>query len=149
MSVPRYVAVVLPVPVHRSYIYEVPDTLADRVAPGARVVVPLRGGGRRVVGVVAEAISRLPSPGIEIKPIIAAPDDEPALSPALLALGRWISDYYGAPLGLSLRAILPGPPCSVARPAGPAPAPERLLLPVGHGPAPLLERAPLFKRPPK
>jgi len=149
MSVPRYVAVVLPVPVHRSYIYQVPDTLADRVAPGARVVVPLRGGGRRVVGVVTEAISRLPSPGIEIKPIIAAPDDEPALSPALLALGRWISDYYGAPLGLSLRAILPGPLWSVARPAGPAPAAERLLVLVGNGLESLLERERRFKRAPK
>ena len=102
-----YAAVVLPVPVSRSYIYEVPEALAARVVPGARVVVPLR--RRSVVGIVTELINQLPSAGIEIKPIAAAPDAEPAISPALLELGRWMSDYYGAPLGLSLRAILPGP----------------------------------------
>ncbi len=147
MSDARLVAVVLPVPVNRSYIYEVPDALMERVVPGARVVVPLR--GRQVIGVVTEAVSRLPPAGVAIKPIVAAPDAEPALSPALLSLGRWISDYYGAPLGLSLRAILPGPLWSVARPAGPAPATERLFVLSGNGLDSLLERERRFKRAPK
>jgi primosomal protein N' (replication factor Y) len=34
-------------------------------------------------------------------------DEEPALSDALLKLGRWISDYYCAPLGETLRAMTP------------------------------------------
>src|SRR2546425_9656882 len=142
-----YAAVVLPVPVSRSYIYEVPATLAARVVPGARVVVPLR--RRSVVGIVTEAVSQLPSAGIDVKPIIAAPDDEPAISPPLLELGRWMSDYCGAPLGLSLRAILPGPLWSVARPAGPAPAAERVLVLTGNGMESLLERERRFKRAPK
>src|SRR6266851_2300814 len=142
-----YAAVVLPVPVSRSYIYEVPETLTARVVPGARVVVPLR--RRSVVGIVTEVISELPSAGIEIKPIAAAPDAEPAISPALLELGRWMSDYYGAPLGLSLRAILPGPLWSVARPAGPAAAAERLLVLTRNGLESLLERERRFKRAPQ
>jgi primosomal protein N' (replication factor Y) len=147
MSAPRYAAVVLPVPVSRPYTYEVPDALADRAIPGARVVVPLR--GRRVVGIITQAVSDLPSAVSNIKPITALPDDKPALSPALLDLGRWISDYYGAPLGLSLRAILPGPLWSVARPAGPAPAAERLFVLTGNGLDSLLERERRFKRAPK
>src|SRR2546426_1169680 len=147
MSVPRYAAVVLPVPVNRSYIYEVPEPLGARVVPGARVVVPLR--RRSVVGIVTEAISHRPSADIEIKPITAAPDDEPAISPALLELGRWMSDNYGAPLGLALRAILPGPLWSVARPAGPPPAAERLLVLTGSGLESLIERERRFKRAPK
>jgi primosomal protein N' (replication factor Y) len=142
-----YAAVVLPVPVNRSYIYEVPEALAARVVPGARVVVPLR--QRRVVGIVTEAVSRPPSAGVNIKPIAAAPDDEPAISPPLLELGRWMSDYYGAPLGLSLRAILPGPLWSVARPGGPPPLEERLLVLSGNGMDSLLERERRFKRAPK
>src|SRR6266849_2694754 len=142
-----YAAVVLPVPVSRSYIYEVPEALAARVVPGARVVVPLR--RRSVVGIVTALISQLPSADIAIKPIAAAPDDEPAISPALLELGRWMSDYYGAPLGLSLRAILPGPLWSVARPTGPAPAEERVLVLTGNGMESLLERERRFKRAPK
>ena len=142
-----YAAVVLPVPVNRSYIYEVPESLAARVVPGARVVVPLR--HRSVVGIVTDVISQRPSPDIAIKPITAAPDDEPAISSPLLELGRWMSDYYGAPLGLSLRAILPGPLWSVARPGGPAPAAERLLVLTGNGMDSLLERERRFKRAPK
>ena len=142
-----YAAVVLPVPVNRSYIYEVPESLAARVVPGARVVVPLR--RRSVVGIVTDLISQLPSPDIAIKPIAATPDDEPAISTPLLQLGRWMSDYYGAPLGLSLRAILPGPLWSVARPGGPAPAAERLLVLTGNGMDSLLERERRFKRAPK
>jgi primosomal protein N' (replication factor Y) (superfamily II helicase) len=142
-----YAAVVLPVPVSRSYIYEVPAALAARVVPGARVVVPLR--QRSVVGIVTEGVDRRPSVEVAIKSIIAAPDDEPAISPALLELGRWMSDYYGAPLGLSLRAILPGPLWSVARPAGPAPGAERVLVLTGNGMDSLLERERRFKRAPK
>src|SRR2546425_5629368 len=142
-----YAAVVLPVPVSRSYTYEVPETLTARVVPGARVVVPLR--RRSVVGIVTELISQLPSTGIEIKPIDAAPDAEPAISPALLELGRWMSDYYGAPLGLSLRAILPGPLWSVARPAGPAPPAERGRVLTGHGMGALVEREAGLQRAPQ
>jgi primosomal protein N' (replication factor Y) (superfamily II helicase) len=147
MSAVRFAAVVLPVPLNRPYIYEVPDASAERVVPGARVVVPLR--RRSVIGIVTAVLGELPSVGRVIKPIAAAPDDEPALSPALLELGRWLSDYYGAPLGLALRAILPGPLWSVARPAGPAPAAERLLVLSGNGMDSLLERERRFKRAPK
>jgi primosomal protein N' (replication factor Y) len=118
------------------------------VAPGARVVVPLRRGSE--VGIVTAVVSDRPSAVSEVRAIVAAPDDQPALSPALLELGRWISDYYGAPLGLALRAILPGPLWSVARPEGPGEAAERVLVLVGHaGGESLLERERVFKRAPK
>lgn len=146
MNDPRLVAVVLPVPLNRSYIYSVPEALSERAVPGARVVVPLQ--RRRVVGIVESIVSHQ-SPGIALKPVFAAPDEQPALSAALLSLGRWISDYYGAPLGLALRAILPGPLWSVARPAGPAPAAERLFMLTGNGIESLLERDRRFKRAPK
>ena len=147
MSEPRHVAVVLPVPVNRSYIYEVPPALSDRAVPGARVVVPLR--QRRVIGIVTEVVSGRSSDGVTIKSIAAVPDAEPALSAELLQLGQWMSDYYGAPLGLALRAILPGPLWSVAKPGGPAPATERLFVLAGNGLDSLLERERRFKRAPK
>ena len=143
----RYASVVLPVPANRPYIYEVPDSLVERVVPGARVVVPLR--RRSVIGIVTTVNGQQPSAGVDIKALTGAPDEEPALSPALLELGRWLSDYYGAPLGLALRAILPGPLWSAARPAGPAPAAERLLVLTRNGMDSLLERERRFKRAPK
>ena len=141
-----YAEVVLPVPVSRAYTYQIPDALASRVVPGARVVVPLR--NRLVVGVVTAVISDQPSGVGNIKPISAAPDDQPAFSPALLELGHWLSDYYGAPLGLALRAMLPGPLWSVARPGGPTEAVERVLV-LARRVDSLLERDDVFKRAPK
>ncbi len=68
---PRFAQVVLPVPVPRTYTYEVPDELAPRVVPGARVVVPVQ---RRQVVAVVSAIEAAP-PAVAAKPILAAPDD--------------------------------------------------------------------------
>jgi primosomal protein N' (replication factor Y) len=139
-------SVVLPVPISRPYIYEIPEALEARVVPGARVVVPVRRGA--AVGIVTALVSDKPAAVSDIKPISAAPDAEPALSGALLGLGRWMSDYYGAPLGLALRAILPGPLWSVARPEGPDEAAERVLVITGRVES-LLERERVFKRAPK
>src|SRR5437016_7468998 len=59
-----------------------------------------------------------------------------------------MSRYYGAPLGLALRALLPGALWSVRRPAGPAEQVERVLTLTGALPS-LLERERAFKRAPK
>jgi len=136
--------VVLPVPVPRAYTYLVPAELAPRVVPGARVVVPVQ--RRQVVGVVAAVDAA--APGVVARPILAAPDVEPALTPPLFALGVWISRYYGTPLGLALRALLPGALWSVQRPAGPPPQVERVLALTAVLPS-LLERERAFKRAPK
>src|SRR5207247_8104483 len=99
---------------------QIPAGLAGRVVPGARVVVPLQ--RRRVVGLVVGVDAPPPGPAVAAKAIVAAPDAAPALGPALLELGLWISRYYGTPVGLALRALLPGALWSVERPAGPAAA---------------------------
>src|SRR3989442_10769275 len=72
----------------RSPLFPYPP-LFRSVVPGSRVVVPLR--RRQVVGVVAAMDVLPPDPGVAARPIAAAPDAEPALSAALLELGRWIS----------------------------------------------------------
>ena len=43
------------------------------------------------------------APSGEARDILAAPDPEPALTPALVELGAWMARYYGAPPGLALR----------------------------------------------
>src|SRR4029077_1313963 len=88
------------------------------------------------------------APTVPAKAIAAAPDDEPALAGPLLDLGRWISRYYGTPLGWVLRARLPAGLWSVQRPAGPAGATDRVVALVATVPS-LLERERVFKRSPK
>jgi len=144
----RFAEVVLPVPVSRSYYYQIADGIGASVVPGARVVVPVQ---RRLLVGVVRAVDVPPPPRDRmVKPIAAAPDPPslPALSPALLELAEWISRYYGAPLGLAVRALLPGALWGAARPAGPAEASERVVALVGALPS-LLERERAFARAPK
>ncbi len=98
--------VALPLPLAQPYTYRIPESLADRVVPGARVVVPVR--QRELVGIVVAVASEVPDiPPDQIRDLLAAPDREPALPEPLLAAAHWVSGYYGAPIGLTLRAMLP------------------------------------------
>ncbi|HSE66760.1 MAG TPA: hypothetical protein VLB12_07220, partial [Gemmatimonadales bacterium] len=99
----RYGQVALPLPLARPYTYRIPEAIGDRIEPGARVVVPVR--GREMVGIVV-AIADVP-PERAAKDILAAPDPEPALPLPLLEAATWMARYYGAPLGLAIRAALP------------------------------------------
>ncbi|HEY0350697.1 MAG TPA: primosomal protein N', partial [Gemmatimonadales bacterium] len=100
----RYARVALPLPLANPYTYRIPETLGDRVIPGARVVVPVR--RRELIGLVV-AVDAEP-PAASARDVLAVPDLEPALSAPLLATAEWIAGYYGAPLGLTLKAVLPG-----------------------------------------
>jgi primosomal protein N' (replication factor Y) len=74
------------------------------VATGQRVLVPL--ATRKATGIVLGPTSKL-APGIEVREALRTLDPEPALSPELVRLGLWISDYYLAPPGEVFRAMLP------------------------------------------
>jgi primosomal protein N' (replication factor Y) len=99
----RFALVALPLPLATPYTYRIPETLGDRVVPGSRVIVPVR--RRELIGLVV-AVDVEP-PGAAAKDVLAVPDPEPALSAALLATADWISGYYAAPIGLTLKSILP------------------------------------------
>jgi primosomal protein N' (replication factor Y) (superfamily II helicase) len=101
----RFVGVALPLALAEPYSYRLPPALADRALPGARVVVPVR--KRELVGIVV-AVDVPPPPAVA-RDVLGAPDPEPAVSASLLTLAHRVSHYYGAPLGLTLRAMLPGP----------------------------------------
>jgi primosomal protein N' (replication factor Y) (superfamily II helicase) len=99
----RFALVALPLPLATPYTYQIPESLGDRVAPGMRVVVPVR--RRELIGIVTETDAEPPVQ--RARPILALPDSEPALSQPLLSTAEWMAGYYGAPLGLSLKSVLP------------------------------------------
>lgn len=122
----RFAKVALPLPLFEPYTYRVPESLADRIVPGARVVVPVR--ARQLVGIViasdAEPVLASENPAIAseakqspftVKDILAAPDSEPALTPPLLRTAEWMAGYYGAPIGLALKAMIPAPMWGASR----------------------------------
>jgi primosomal protein N' (replication factor Y) len=93
----------LPVPLDQAFTYALPETLRHRVKPGCRLIVPF--AGRKLTGVVVRCHNERPPRAA--KSALRLLDEEPALTPELLGLARWISQYYCAPLGEVLRTMTP------------------------------------------
>ncbi len=101
---PRYCEVALPVPLRSLFTYSVPAELEASELAGRRVVVPFR--NRKMIGVGVALAERAPDVA-RVKEIAEVLDPIPALPPALIELGRWISKYYVAPIGETFRSLLP------------------------------------------
>ena len=120
-----------------------PDALKHRALPGARVLVPIRGS--KAIGIVLREATG--DPPKNPKPILEAPDEAPVFDDALLATGMWIARHYHAPIGLTLRAMLPAPLVGAARPS-PHVKTERIIMLSRELPT-LIERDSIFTRAPK
>src|SRR5918992_6081199 len=107
------VDVALPIPLFRTFPYEVNGDSAHPVTTGSRVVVPFR--QRREIGIVVG--EGKPRPGVSPKRVLEVPDATPVLGEPLLALCRWMSEYYVTPLGVALRSALPAALSGAASPA--------------------------------
>ena len=93
------VAVAVNANVWSVYDYRFPVAMGEPFV-GQRVRVPLGRGNRRVLGFVT-AVKQHTDPGVRLKPIAEKIDVRPQLIPTVMELGRWISDYYVAPLGMT------------------------------------------------
>ena len=86
------------------YDYLWPAALGEP-AIGQRVRVPFGRGNRKTLGFVID-IDRKPSE-IKLKQVDELIDPQPLLGESLRQLGEWISQYYLAPLGMALAAMVP------------------------------------------
>ncbi len=98
---PLFADVALAVPLDMAFTYAIP--LGMEPVVGGRVLVPFR--QRRMSGIVVELHDREPS--VKTKNVLQVIDSAPVLNEELLRLGRWIADYYLAPVGEVFRTMLP------------------------------------------
>jgi primosomal protein N' (replication factor Y) (superfamily II helicase) len=98
---PIFADVALPVPLDMAFTYAIPPGMEPVV--GGRVLVPFR--QQRFSGIVVDLHDR--APRIKTKKVIEAIDLSPVLDEQLLKLGKWIADYYLAPVGEVFRTMLP------------------------------------------
>jgi primosomal protein N' (replication factor Y) (superfamily II helicase) len=99
-----YCDVALPVPLDGIFTYE-----AGELEPivGGRVVVPFgRGVEKKLSGIVTRVHCEPPETR-KLKRVLQVLDTLPVLDDNLLALGRWIAQYYLAPIGEVYRTMLP------------------------------------------
>lgn len=82
--------------------YAIPEGMD--ALPGCRVKIPLR--NRASTGTILDIINEMPA-NFSLRPITELIDPEPLITPKLLELGHWMADYYGTPMELVMRSLLP------------------------------------------
>jgi primosomal protein N' (replication factor Y) len=100
-TMPEFCDVALPVPLDTAFTYRIPDGMQPVV--GGRVLVPFR--QQRMSGVVTALHDGAPK--VQAKNVLSVLDVTPVLDEQLMRLGKWIADYYLAPLGEVFRTMLP------------------------------------------
>lgn len=106
------VSVAVPAPLPEALWYTVPEHLSGLLRPGQRVRVPL--GRQRRIGVVMPAEGK-PSTELRLRELEDLLDLEPVLDQSLLALARWMAEYYLAPIGEVVDSMLPAKLAPTAR----------------------------------
>ncbi|RMF85245.1 MAG: primosomal protein N' [Nitrospinota bacterium] len=104
MSPKPYAKVALFLPLLDPLDYAIPPSLQGTLQRGMRVMVPL--GPRKVTGCVVDLLEH---PSVETpREILEVLDASPLLSPDMLALTRWMADYYCCTWGEAIRTAFPG-----------------------------------------
>lgn len=92
-------------PMVRVLAFAVPDDLAEQVRPGALLKVPYGRGQRTATGLCL-GVSQRPLDQT-LRPVLDASPGVDWLSPTLVELGLWVSEYYVASPWKTFRAIVP------------------------------------------
>jgi len=98
-----YARVITDDPTAKELDYSIPDSFAGKVHVGSRVKVPVR--SREILATVVALVDApsVPAP----KCIAALISESPILNKSLLALARWMAEYYSCSVEAAIRSVLP------------------------------------------
>ncbi len=100
-----FAEIILPLPLHDTFTYRVPEQLRLQATPGKRAIVQF-GRKKFYSGLIFSVHDAAPQ-GFEIKDIQSVLDDEPVIHPVNIRLWQWMAEYYLCPLGDVMKAALP------------------------------------------
>jgi primosomal protein N' (replication factor Y) (superfamily II helicase) len=106
--------VAVPVAVRQTFTYRLPGDMASRAKTGCRVMVPF---GKKLLTAFIVDLSETPQGEVDesdIKEVEELLDESPIITPDILELTKWVSDYYFAPWGECLKAALPAGATSIS-----------------------------------
>lgn len=101
----KFVDVILPLPLAKSFTYALPTHCADEVKPGCRVVVPF--GRKKFYTAIVCNVHCYSPEGYEVKEISTLLDPSPILLPVQFRFWKWVADYYLCTQGDVYKAALP------------------------------------------
>ena len=102
---PKFVDVILPLPLGDLLTYSVPEEYEERISVGCRVTVPL-GKSKHYTALVSKIHCKEPD-GYTVRPITELLDDSPIVLPTQTKLWEWISLYYMCSMGEVFKAAVP------------------------------------------
>jgi primosomal protein N' (replication factor Y) (superfamily II helicase) len=105
-----FAEVAIPLNLHQTFTYRLPESFGASAKPGCRVLVPF--GKQLITGYIVDVFESLEAAGQnpedhEIKDVEELFDTVPLVTPELLDLTKWIADYYYAPWGEVMKSCLP------------------------------------------
>ena len=100
-----YANVAFPLSVDQLFTYGVPPQLDTVLQPGVRVLAPFR--RTKQEGIVVELLDETALAPDLIKNISECLDETPMFSPDMLALTKWMADYYVCSWGIALFSAVP------------------------------------------
>lgn len=101
----KYVDVILPLPLPRSFTYSLPDEGVEDIQPGCRVVVPF--GRKKFYTAIVCNVHYYAPTEYEVKEISVVLDATPILLPVQFKFWGWLADYYLCTQGDVYKAALP------------------------------------------
>ena len=108
VKAPLYVKVAVPLHVSQTFTYRLPEADRELAQVGSRVLVPL--GRSAVTGFIVELLPDLSShrtlTDTDIRSVEKVLDPTPLITPEVLEITRWVSQYYGSPWGEVLKGCV-------------------------------------------
>lgn len=101
----KYVDVILPLPLARSFTYSLPENTVENIEPGCRVVVPF--GRKKYYTAIVQSVHDNAPTDYEVKEVTAMLDPFPILLPQQFKFWQWLADYYLCSQGDVYKAALP------------------------------------------
>lgn len=104
-TITRFVEVIVPVPIPKTFTYRVPADLTDKVRKGLRVIVPF--GPKKILTGIISDVHETPPREYEAKYVLELLDETEVISDQQFRLYHWMADYYMCTAGEVLNAALP------------------------------------------
>jgi primosomal protein N' (replication factor Y) len=101
----KYVEVLLPLALPKTYTYSVPEKFNNFIQFGIRVEVSLK--NKFYSGLIISIHEEIQKQGYSVKDIISVIDQQPIIEEKHYELWKWISEYYMCTTGEVMNAALP------------------------------------------
>ncbi len=91
----------------KTYQYEIPEELLEKVQIGSPVEIPFGAKNRRIHGYIIEFSQKPKIEETKIKPICGIVTGELAIEGQLILLAAWMKENYGATMNEALKTVIP------------------------------------------